>query len=116
MVYYRMRSFKTMGDTGFADPRIVDNNSFTSVFEGYVENGYPSEEPRYGRMFRVDINCRVGFFSKTDKNMPNLHGKGILIPKDHHYKEGIWSKDDPNNVFRPLDNPIESFFENELPD
>ena len=63
MVYYRMRTYKVMGDNAYADPRIIDNNAFTSVFEGYVENGYASEDPRYGRLFRVDNNCKVGFFS-----------------------------------------------------
>jgi len=46
----------------------------------------------YGRIFNMDVNCKVGFLSYDSNPMkPALSGKGILITngEDAVY-EGLW--------------------------
>ena len=99
MIYYKMYEEKYFEDTTKLDPRDPNNNIFERVFEGQVVNGNVKSDGTFGRSFKIDHWCKVGFFSHKEQNgglnkFPELNGKGIEISYlDHIITEGIWMED-----------------------
>lgn len=104
------------GTTTF-DPRNPPSNVFLKVFEGYLENGLVTDDPKFGRFYIMGDKCNVGYFIQKPGDErsydPVMEGKGIQIQQSHAHEEGIWDSEQPNNVYNQK--TIEDFNENELP-
>jgi hypothetical protein len=84
VIYYKMRDINYFNGTTKFDPRNSTNNIFERVFEGQLDKGDVKNLDTFGRSFKVDHWCKVGYFSHRDSGggtnkFPELQGKGIEI-------------------------------------
>lgn len=118
MIYYKLYDQVYFPSTTQFDPRKTDNNIFERVFEGQVVNGQVKNDGTFGRSFKVDHWCKVGYFSHKESQgglnkFPELNGKGIEIAyDDHKITEGIWFEETGSIESRKT---LDNFNENELP-
>lgn len=91
---YKFQPFATKED-GSQDPSKADQNEIQEVFEGYFEQGGVSKTPNYGRWFKNDVICYLGYFSYGQDNQDyRFLGKGIQWNSDGQRVngyEGIYS-------------------------
>ena len=101
------------------DPTDPSVNVFERVFEGQLVAGQVKNDGTYGRSFKVDHWCKVGYFSHKDtqgglNKFPELNGKGIEISSkaDGTITEGLWLEESGTVETRKQ---IDSFNTNEIP-
>lgn len=92
LVFYKQTGPNYYPGTTMYNPNDVTNIEVYEVYETYLENGLGNKDPMYGRFFKMDVNCLVGFLSYDTKPMkPALSGKGILLTNgEDAVKEGLW--------------------------
>jgi hypothetical protein len=45
------------------DPNVPATNDILYIYEGYFKAGHISETPTFGRWFKRNLNCYIGFFA-----------------------------------------------------
>ena len=63
------------------DPNVPATNAIIYIFEGYFKEGFLVDVPTFGRWFKRDLKCYVGFFA-VEGNLSNLFlfkGKGMVF-------------------------------------
>jgi hypothetical protein len=83
-------------------PNDVPNIQVYEVYETHLENGLHSHIPEYGRIFKHEENCKVGFLSYgTNPFYPALYGPGILLTQgEDAVYEGLWSVNYPSTPIK----------------
>ena len=62
------------------NPLLVDTNAIVYIYEGFYKNGAIDYSPTYGRWFKRDLRCYVGFFAiDSNEHAFEFEGKGLVL-------------------------------------
>ena len=69
----------------------MDTNAIVYIYEGYYKNGAIDYSPTYGRWFKRDLRCYVGFFAiDSNEHAFEFEGKGLVLQHDQILNQGIF--------------------------